>query len=343
MRESLKMSPDREHPAGVFVYDPLDYPVDALLERNVRVTLGASLRSPGVSRPKFPADELVRAARGHEVLLGASGALITREVMEGIGTLRMIAKLGIGYEVVDVEAATSLGIVVTNTPVHGEIGPVAEHAIALMLAAAKRLDWYHKEYLAKGGWKDPEHMSYLLSGSTVGIVGLGHIGRAVAVRLAGWDCRLLGCDPAVGDGPPGVEMVDLGILLRESDVVTLHAPGGPPGAGPLLTSERIASMKDTAILVNTARGNLVDENAIAEALQHGTLGAAALDVYAPEPPPAGAAILSAPNVVLTPHMAAWSPSIRKEMVEMAFGDILRFLDEGRATHVVNPEVLAARP
>jgi len=325
--------------AGVFVYDPLDHPVDWLVSRGVKVTLGAPLYSPGSARPKMPSAELIENARGHEVLLGASGALVTREVMESLEGLRMVAKLGIGYEVVDVEAATDLGVVVTNTPVHGEIGPVAEHAIALMLAVAKRLDWYTKGYLGGGGWKDPQHMSSLLAGATVGVVGLGQIGRAVVERLGGWECRLLGCDPASPEGLRGVELVSLEHLLAESDFVSLHVPGLPPGEGALLNADRLALMKPSAILINTARGNLVDESALAAALETGRLGGAGLDVYAPEPPSHGSAILSAPNVVLTPHMAAWSPRIRKEMVEMAFADIWSMLSGTTVSHVVNPEVL----
>ncbi len=328
-----------EKDGGVFVYDPLDHPVDWLVDRGVRVSLGAPLYSPGTARSKMPAGVLVEGARGHEVLLGASGALVTREVMEAIKGLKMIAKIGIGYEVVDVRAATDLGIVVTNTPVHGEIGPVAEHAVALMLAVAKRLDWYNKGYLAGGGWKDPQHMSSILSGATVGVVGLGQIGRAVVARLTGWDCRLLGCDPAFNGGLQGVEVVPLEQLLSESDFVTLHVPGLQVGEGALMGADRLGLMKPTAILVNTARGNLVDETALAAALIAGRLGGAGLDVYSPEPPGVEAAILTAPNVVLTPHMAAWSASIRKEMVEMAFADIWAMLSGGKLANVVNPEVL----
>jgi D-3-phosphoglycerate dehydrogenase len=324
---------------SVYVYDPLDAPVDLLVERGVEVTLGAPLYSPGRSRPKIPPAELIAAATGHAALLGASGTMITRAVMEGIGTLRCISKLGIGYEVIDVEAATDLGILVTNTPVHGEIGPVAEHAVALMLALAKQLHWYTPSYLAGGGWKDPGHMSTLLGGATVGIVGLGRIGRSVAARLANWDCRLLANDPFTTDSPAGVRLVDLKTLLVESDIVTLHAPGLPAGEGPLLNDARLGLMKPTALLVNTARGNLVDQDALVRRLGDGKLGGAALDVFSPEPPPADAPVLTAPNLIATPHMSAWSARIRKEMVNMALEDLWKALNGAVPEHLVNPAVL----
>jgi D-3-phosphoglycerate dehydrogenase len=327
---------------SVYVYDPLDHPVDWLVERGVDVTLGAPLRSSGRSRPKVTQSELIAAAAGHSALLGASGAVVSREVMEGIGTLRCISKLGVGYEVIDVQAATDLGIVVTNTPVHGEIGPVAEHAIALLLALTKQLHWYKPAYLVGGGWKDPGHMSVLLEGSTVGIVGFGRIGRAVAERLSGWGCRILATDPAAADTPGDVELVELKALLIESDVVTLHAPGLPAGAGPLLDDAHLALMKPTALLVNTARGNLVDQAALARRLRDGQLAGAAIDVWSPEPPPADDPLLGAPNLIATPHMSAWSPTIRKEMVAMAFANVWDVLAGRTPEHVVNPEVLGVQ-
>lgn len=324
---------------SVYVYDPLDQSVDWLVERDIRVTLGTSLYSTGRSRPKVPAQELIAAARGHTALLGASGALITREVMKGIGTLRCIAKLGIGYEVIDVDAATELGILVTNTPVHGEVGLVAEHAITLMLGLAKQLHFYGAAYIAGGGWKDREHMSVTLQGTTVGIVGFGRIGRSVALRLQGWGCRILVADPLPSDGFAGVEQVELPVLLRESDIVTLHTPGRSHSEDALLTDELLGVMKPTALLVNTARGNLVDEDALVRRLRSGRLAGAALDVFSPEPPSPGSPLLSAPNLIATPHMAAWYPPLRKEMAEMAFESLWTALNGGIPEHLVNPEVL----
>lgn len=324
---------------SVYVYDPLDQPVDWLVERGVQVTLGAPLYSPGRSRPKVPPEDLVAGAQGHAALLGASGAYITAEVMEALPTLRCIAKLGIGYEVIDVAAATELGILVTNTPVHGEVGPVAEHAVALMLALARRLSWYDVAYVRRGGWRDPDHMAVTLDGATVGIVGFGNIGRAVAQRLSGWGCRILAADPVDFGAVAGVERVELPELLAAADIVTLHTPGRSKKEGPLLDERHLALMKPGALLVNTARGNLVDQPSLVAHLASGHLGGAAVDVYSPEPPRADAPLLSAPNVIATPHVAAWSPQVRKEMVMTAFRDLWTALRGGIPEHLVNPEVL----
>jgi D-3-phosphoglycerate dehydrogenase / 2-oxoglutarate reductase len=328
---------------SVYVYDPVDEPIDWLLDRGVRVTLGSPVFSTGRSRPKIPADVLVAAAQGHSALMGASGAFITRRVMEQLPDLRYISKLGIGHEVIDLAAATERGIMVTNTPADAEVEPVAEHAIALMLALVKQLHWYSAGYIAGGGWRSADRMAGTLAGSTVGIVGLGHIGRAVAARLGPWGARLIGTDIRAAAIPGPVEPVDLPTLLRTADIVTLHLPGRAAGEGPLLGRERLESLKPGALLVNTARGNLVDQAALARLLTEGRIAGAAVDVYSPEPPPADEPLLSAPNVIATPHMAAWNARLRKEMAMMAFRNLWTMLSGGLPQDLVNPDVLDRTP
>ena len=324
---------------SVYVYDPVDAPLDWLTERGVAVTLGAPPYSTGQSRPKISADELVDGARGHLALLGASGTFITAQVMDRLPELRFIAKLGIGYEVIDVDAATDRGIMVTNTPAQAEVDPVAEHAIALMLGLAKQLHWYSASYIAGGGWRSAERMSLTLRGATVGIVGLGHIGQAVAARLGPWGARLLGTDVRPLAPPDGVELTDLRTLLRSADIVSLHVPGQPPGAGPLLDAELLGLLRPGALLVNTARGNLVDQGALARMLRDGRLGGAAVDVYSPEPPGADDPLITAPNVLATPHMAAWNAMLRKELAKMAFTNLWTMFCGGVPENLVNPDVL----
>jgi D-3-phosphoglycerate dehydrogenase len=324
---------------SVYVYDPLDEPVDWLTERGVTVTLGAPLRNTGRSRPKVTEDELIARAKNHTALLGASGALVTRRVIENLPDLRFVVKLGIGYEVIDVAAATERGILVTNTPMHSEVVPVAEHAIALMLALAKRLHAYTPDYVKDGGWRDPDQMAVTLNGKTIGIVGLGNIGREVARRLAPWGARMLATDVQKVTAPDGVEFTDLDTLLKTADIVTLHVPGRGKDQGPLLDKTRLKAMKKGALLINTARGNLVDTKTLAERLKDGHLSGAAVDVYSPEPPKPDDPLLAAPNVLATPHTAAWITSVRKEMATMAFRDLWTMLSGGVPEHLVNPEVL----
>jgi len=331
-------------PAGpanrsVYVYDPVDAPLDWLTERGVAVTMGAPVYSTGQSRPKITEDELVTGARGHRALMGASGTYITRDVIARLPELRFISKLGIGYEIIDVDAATARGIMVTNTPADAEAEPVAEHAISLMLGLAKQLHWYSASYIAAGGWRSAGHMSVTLRGATVGIVGLGHIGRAVATRLRPWGARLIAADVQPVSVPDGVEIVELTTLLAAADIVTLHAPGRQPGQGPLLDSELLRLLKPGALLINTARGNLVDQAALARLLHEGRLGGAAVDVYSPEPPRPDDPLLAAPNVLATPHMAAWNAELRKEMAAMAYANLWTMLTGGVPDHLVNPAVL----
>jgi D-3-phosphoglycerate dehydrogenase / 2-oxoglutarate reductase len=327
-------------PTGsVFVYDSTDEPFSWLVERGVKVTAGVPNYSTGQMRSKMTEDELVAAASGHIALLGASGARITERVLRGLPDLRYISKIGIGAEVIDLRAASEHGVMVTNTPVHSEVAVVAEHAIALLLGITKHVQTYARDWLRSGRWKDPANMAGTLQGATVGIVGFGQIGRAVATRLDGWGARLIATDIRDVDSPDSVELVSLETLLRSSDYVTLHAPGRQPGAQPLLGAAQLDMLKPTAILVNTARGNLIDTTELTERLRDGRLTAAALDVFDPEPPDPTDPLLGLPNVLLTPHAAAWNPVVRKEMALMAYENLWTMLQGGTPEHLINPEVL----
>lgn len=331
----------RSEAAGrtVYVYDPMDEPLDWLRDHGIVVTQGAPVHSTGQARPKIPEDELIERARGHAALMGASGTRITRRVMQALPELGYISKLGIGCEIIDLQAATELGVMVTNTPVHREVEVVAEHAIALMLGLLKQLQWYGRDRLRAGGWKDPDHMSGSVQGATIGIVGLGKIGRAVARRLGGWDARLVGADVAQVPPPAGVEVLSLERLLAESDIVTLHAPGLAAGSPPLLDDRRLGLMKRSAILVNAARGNLVDTDALVRRLRDGLLAGAAIDVFDPEPPDRAHPLLALPNVLLTPHAAAWNRPLRSEMALMAYENLWEMFDGRVPAHLVNTDVL----
>lgn len=326
---------------SVFVYDPLDHPIDFLTERGVDVTLGTALYATGDRRPKWEPAEFIAAAAGHSALLGASGAKITREVLRQLPGLRCVSKIGIGFETIDVAAATELGVIVTNTPVEDEVDAVAEHTIALMLGLMKQLHVYGAHHIAAGRWRLPDHMSRNLHSATVGVIGLGHIGRAVARRLACFGPRLLGFDLNPTDVDGLVEPATLEALLAGSDVITLHASGRPPGEGPLLDRAKLALLPEGALIVNTARGNLVDQSAIVELLGTGRVGGFAADVFDPEPPAMGDPILSAPNVLLTPHCAAWNADLRQAMVDLAMENLWTALNGETPSHLVNPEVLSA--
>jgi phosphoglycerate dehydrogenase-like enzyme len=236
-----------------------------------------------------------------------------REFLSISPRLRVIAKYTIGVDDVDVDAASALGVLVTHCPTEANWGGVAEGALALILTVLKRSRERDRQVKA-GGWREPPiYGTYLgrrsdgYPGVTIGIVGLGRAGSRVADLLRPWKVRLLAADPYVElekFARHGAERVDLDTLLRESDVVTLHCNLTAETRG-LLDRRRLALLKPTAVLVNTARGAVVDLAALCDALEARALAAAALDVLPEEPPPPDSRVLSfGDRVLLSPHMIA---------------------------------------
>lgn len=233
-------------------------------------------------------------------------APVTRSLLERHPHLKVIARRGVGYDSIDVAAVESLGRLLTNTPGGGEPA-VADHAVGLMLAIGKRLAQSHQRMQA-GDWR--AIVGTELHGKTVGLVGLGRIGRMVAKRLNGFDARVLVSDPYLDDATAlaaGVTPCRLEELLQQSDFISLHAPLTPQTRH-LVNRSTLGLMKRDAIVVNTSRGELVDEQALLDALKAGRLGGAGLDVFAGEKDPAARVVaqqlLALPNVVGTPHTAA---------------------------------------
>jgi phosphoglycerate dehydrogenase-like enzyme len=271
----------------------------------------------------------------------AVGAIVSTDpfdadVMAASPALRVIARIGVGVDSIDLEAATAHGIAVTVTPGANE-GTVADHAVALMLAAVRRIP-EHDAAVRRGEWnRTGEHAAWLLSGGTVGLIGYGHIGRIVAARLRGFDVRVLVNDP-IEPRDPAVEAVALDTLLAACDIVSLHVPLLASTRG-LIGARELALMRPGAILVNTARGGVVDEEALIEALASGRLRAAAIDVFADEPP-AGSRLLHLPNVVLSPHVAGLSIRSVRDMARTATTSVIDVLGGRPPAYLANPEVLA---
>lgn len=283
-------------------YEPTGKSLDWLRERGGDLTLGYALWQTPFWR--YSEDEFIAAARGRIAVMGASGTRITRRVIEALPELRFISKFGIGTDSIDLDAATEHGVLVANTPEESQVTTVCEHAIALMLALKKQLLVWTPEFMRQSGWRGTVFSSSML-GATVGIVGLGRIGRGVAERLAGWGVRILAYDPFVNGALSGVTLTDLPMLLASSDVVTLHATPTAENRH-LIDRPALARMKPTAILINTGRGSLVDYAALRQALASGAIAGAALDVYEREPPDPADSLFSMPNVICTPHVAAWT-------------------------------------
>jgi phosphoglycerate dehydrogenase-like enzyme len=249
--------------------------------------------------------------------------------------LRVLARVGVGTDAIDLRAATEAGVAVTITP-GANADSVADHTMALILACSRKLI-ENDRAVRHGQWDRGGALSGAdLTGSTVGIVGLGTIGRGVAKRLRGFDAHVIGTDlPHVS--ADGVVRVTLDELVSAADVITVHLPLLPSTRG-LIGARELANVRPGAILINTSRGGIVDEDALVDALAGGRLGAAGLDVFAREPP-LGSPLLTMPNVVLSPHIAGISVFSQRTMLEMAVSSVLEVIAGRPTPGLLNPDVL----
>ncbi len=282
----------------------------------------------------------------------------TRRILEQLDRVKVISRPAVGFDQVDIDAAADLGIVVTHVPDYCT-DEVSDHAMALLLALHRRVPWLDGAIKAGrwgqapvygGGRPASFHAGEVpgpplpLRGQTLGIVGFGRIGRVVAEKARGFGLRLLAHDPHL---PPdagesyGVELTSLDRLLAEADMVTIHCLLNAGTQG-LLDAAAFARMKPTAVLVNTARGPIVDPDALVAALRGGQIAAAALDVTDPEPPAADSPLLSLPNLLLTPHSAYYSDRSRAEVRRRGAEHILAVLRGERPHFVANPAVFERR-
>lgn len=264
-----------------------------------------------------------------EVLVSTAFTPLPGELLRQAGRLRLIQVAGVGVDHIDLAAARELGITVANVA-GANATSVAEHVVMVALALLRGLVGAHQA-MARGDWPLPAWMGSAreLGGKTVGIVGMGRIGREVAARLLPFGVSTLYYDvrrlDAVEEDALGATYLDLDGVLRRSDLVTLHLPLTPQTAG-LLNRERLFAMRRGAYLINAARAELVDEAALVEALTHGPLAGAAIDVFSPEPPPPDHPLRRLPNVILTPHGAGVTVEAQERIAQAAVQNLLRFVD-----------------
>lgn len=285
--------------------------------------------------------EICNIVQDADIVLQVPVVMLTREILENMSNVKLIQFLSIGYDTVDMDAATELGITVSNNPGFCAI-PVAEHAIMSMLTLMRWATYSHME-LVKGNWVQKEVGFKLgeLNGKTVGILGLGSIGTEVAKRLRGFNVRILynkrnRLDEAT-EKELGVEYGSLDRLIEESDVLTIHVPLTDETRG-LIGRDEIARMKKGAIIINTARGPIVDEAALAEALREERLMGAAIDVprYGEgELPQLINTFQGIKNVLLTPHVSAFSPEAEIRWAKQFSENVFRVLRGETANYVVN--------
>jgi lactate dehydrogenase-like 2-hydroxyacid dehydrogenase len=280
---------------------------------------------PGRESP--PRDELLSRTADAEGLLSLLTDRVDAELIDSAPELRAISNYAVGVDNIDLAAATARGIPVGNTP-DVLTGSTADMALALMLAAARRIV-ESDGVVRRGEWVtwEPEFLiGHDLHGSTVGIVGYGRIGRAVAQRVAGFDCEVL-----------HTRETPLEELLERSDFVTLHVPLNDETRA-MIGEEALARMKPTAYLVNTARGKIVDQEALGRALREKRIAGAALDVTDPEPLPADDPLLEAPNLTVVPHLGSATHATREAMADLAVDNLLAALSGERMPHCANSEV-----
>jgi len=299
----------------------------------------AGLRALGdcAIHDRTPPAEVVPRAREAEVVL-TNKTVLSAEILGRLPQLRYIGVLATGYNVVDVAVARQRNIPVTNVPTYGTTS-VAQMTMALLLELTQHVG-HHAQTVREGRWSASPDFCYWdyplieLAGLTLGIIGYGRIGRAVGDLASAFGMKVLAHDIArPAQLPPGTEWSDLEDLLRRGDVVSLHCPLTPDNQA-FINRERLALLKPTAFLLNTSRGPLVDEPALAEALNEGRLAGAGLDVLAVEPPAGNNPLLQARNCLVTPHIAWATRSARARLLEVAVENVRAFL-AGHARNVVN--------
>jgi D-3-phosphoglycerate dehydrogenase len=270
----------------------------------------------------------LRSEEVREMLEGCDGYIagldvIDRAALAGVSKLKVIARYGVGVEKVDLAAAQEKGIVVTNTP-GANSSAVAELAVGMMLALARAIP-AASAATTSGGW--PRLSGIGLEGKTIGLFGLGAIGKLVVRRLTGFECKIIAYDPYPDRAfaeQYGVTLLNSEDVTAAADVISLHLPVLPETAN-MVNADFLARMKRGALLVNTARGELIDEQALADALASGHLGGAALDAFQHEPPGTANPLMQQPNLIATPHIGAQTDSAVNAMGRMAQRDCLAVL------------------
>ena len=295
--------------------------------------------------------EVVVAPDGEEATLaGLAGdadaimtcfARVTENVVRAAGRCRVIGRFGVGVDNIAVATATELGIAVTYVPDYC-VDEVSDHVMALLHAWNRRIVLFDRAVRERGWSSQALNMRMMrLRGKTMGIVGFGRIGQAVASKAGAYGLRILASDPFVSPasaGASGATLVGLDTLLRESDFVTLHTPLTEETRN-LIGSDELASMKPEAFLINAARGPLIDEDALHDALRAGTIAGAGLDVMVDNAPPMDHPLFSLNNLIVTPHVAFFSQESTLELEQRAAAEVVRVIRGEMPDNLVNPSVL----
>ncbi len=290
-------------------------------------------------------DEIIEKGKDSEAIITLLYDRWTGEMMDQFPNLKIIANYAVGFDNVDIEAATKRGIVVTNTPSDEVSESVAEFTWSLLLGLSRRVVETN-EFAKKGlyrGWEPEIFLGHDVYGKTLGVVGLGRIGVMVARRATGFKMKVLyntRDKDTDKEKELGIEFRDLDQLLAESDYVSIHVPL-TDDTRHLINAKRLSIMKKGSYLINTARGGIIDEHALVEALQNGQLAGVALDVHEREPQ-MNPELMQMENVILTPHIASATHEVREKMTQQSVDAILKTLSGEMPENIINKEVWPAR-
>ncbi|MCZ6806070.1 MAG: phosphoglycerate dehydrogenase [Deltaproteobacteria bacterium] len=318
---------------------------------NVRVLVSDKLAEAGLDvlreasgvdlefRPGMSEDELCDVIGDYDGLIIRSGTQVTPRVVEAADKLRVIGRAGIGIDNVDIPAASRRGIVVMNTPTGNSV-TTAEHALALLASLARKIPQAVGS-MRGGKWEKSKFQGREIAYKTLGVIGLGNIGRIVADRAQGLKMKVIGVDPVLSSeraAELGIELVELDELLSRADFITIHAPLTPDTKN-LISDAAFDKMKDGALLVNAARGGIVDEEALARAITDGKIAGAALDVFGQEPIDPNNPLLQLDNVLCTPHLGASTSEAQQRVAVEIAEQAVAYLKDGIIKNAVNvPEL-----
>jgi D-3-phosphoglycerate dehydrogenase len=281
-------------------------------------------------------EELMTALAEADGLLAGHGP-VDSGILDSAPRLKIVARHGVGIDRIDLPEATRRRVIVTTTP-GANSRAVAEYVFALALGLFRRTPAACASMQA-GRWEPRDFMGRTLYKKTLGIVGMGAIGRLVASLARGFEMEVIAHDPFVDEaGDSGVELTTLDVLLQKADVVTLHCALTDDTRG-LIGAQALSKMKSAAVLINTSRAGVTDSAALRRALEEGKIAGAALDVFDSEPPPEDDPLVKAPNVLATPHIAAYAEEAVSEMDRMCADDLIAFFSGKKPKHALNPEVM----
>jgi D-3-phosphoglycerate dehydrogenase len=288
--------------------------------------------------PPLDPEDLKRELKTADAIIIRSATKLRREILEATDSLQLAIRAGVGVDNIDVPCATERGVLVSNTP-RGNAATTAEHAFSLITALARNTVPACSS-LKAGRWDKKRYVGTQLMGKTLGIVGLGNIGAHVARIARGYDMRVLASDPFLTDElaeQHHVEKVELDEILKEADIITIHCPKTPATTG-LIGAGEFEKMKPTALVVNCARGGIVDEDALYDALKGGRIRGAALDVYTTEPLPEDHRLLELDNLVVTPHLGASTKEAQLAVAIEAAELLEEFMQKGSVRSAINSRI-----